>query len=473
MKLKDLKKYKLSNTPGVYFFLKGEKVLYIGKATSLKDRVKSYFNKDLIGMRGPIILDMVFQADKIKWEKTDSVLEALILEAELIKKNQPKYNTKEKSDKSFNYVCITDEEIPKVLIIRGRELVQKKYENFSSLTLPRVRGGTLRVKNSHTFSVTFGPYTNGSQLKEALKIIRRIFPFIDESSSKKQNQEFYKQLGLVPKIAQRGVTFLNGLAERTREEDRGPEKKKYLAGLNEYKKNIRHLKLFFRGKKKDLLKDLQKEMKEYAKKREFEKAGEIKRQIFALKHINDVALIKGESSSVHENFSSLTLPRVRGGPLRVKNFHIPRELFRIEAYDVAHMSGRNMVGVMTVIEDGEVNKNEYRKFKINTQSGANDTGALAEIINRRLMHTEWQYPNLMVVDGGKAQINTVEKIFKIAGIEIPVVSVLKDENHKPKNILGRHDLAVKYEQEILLANSEAHRFAITYHKQMRGKNFLK
>ena len=301
MKLKDLKKYKLSNTPGVYFFLKGEKVLYIGKATSLKDRVKSYFNKDLIGMRGPIILDMVFQADKIKWEKTDSVLEALILEAELIKKNQPKYNTKEKSDKSFNYVCITDEEIPKVLIIRGRELVQKKYENFSSLTLPRVRGG----------------------------------------------------------------------------------------------------------------------------------------------------------------------------PLRVKNFHIPRELFRIEAYDVAHMSGRNMVGVMTVIEDGEVNKNEYRKFKINTQSGANDTGALAEIINRRLMHTEWQYPNLMVVDGGKAQINTVEKIFKIAGIEIPVVSVLKDENHKPKNILGRHDLAVKYEQEILLANSEAHRFAITYHKQMRGKNFLK
>jgi len=122
MKKSDLKKYKLPHNPGVYFFLKGKDILYIGKATSLGDRVKSYFGKDLINTRGPMILDMVVQTTKIKYEETDSVLEALILESNLIKKYQPKYNVKEKDNKSFNYVCITKDIIPKVLIIRGRNL---------------------------------------------------------------------------------------------------------------------------------------------------------------------------------------------------------------------------------------------------------------------------------------------------------------------------------------------------------------
>ena len=236
-------------------------------------------------------------------------------------------------------------------------------------------------------------------------------------------------------------------------------------------------------------------MMQLAKKHEFEKAGEVKRQIFALKHINDIALIKQDvsqknaftqvlGSPVHKSKKEQAQPDhsqkhfsatqdFRGESESIFSEGKTYSTFRIEAYDVAHMSGRNMVGVMTVVEDGEINKNEYRKFKIKTQSGANDTGALGEIIERRLVHTEWNYPNLIVVDGGKAQINAVEKIFKKVGIGIPIVSVLKDEKHKPKDILGRRDLATKYEKEILLANSEAHRFAISYHKQMRGKNFLK
>ena len=109
MKIKDHKKIKLPDKPGVYFFMKGKTILYIGKATSLKDRTKSYFSKDLIATRGTMILDMVVQADDIKWQETDSVLEALILESALIKKHQPKYNVKEKDDKSWNYVCITNE----------------------------------------------------------------------------------------------------------------------------------------------------------------------------------------------------------------------------------------------------------------------------------------------------------------------------------------------------------------------------
>ncbi|OGI95488.1 hypothetical protein A2917_02940 [Candidatus Nomurabacteria bacterium RIFCSPLOWO2_01_FULL_42_17] len=408
--MKKINKIKLPDKPGVYFFLgppkrseggkKSRDILYIGKATSLRDRTKSYFSKDLMDTRGPILADMLFYADKIDYQVTDSVLEAIILEANLIKKHQPKYNTKEKSDKSFNYVVITKEKLPKVLIVRGKELQSLASSNFSSF---------------------FGPYTSGPQLREAIKIIRRIFPFLDEKS--KNYMEFYKQINLVPDLNDRQL----------------------------YLQNIKNIKLFFEGKKKQILRNLKKEMNAYSKLREFEKAGEVKRQIFALQHINDIALIQSSLQPTSYNLQAN---------------------FRIEAYDIAHMGGKNMVGVMTVIEDGEANKNEYRKFRIRTQDNANDTGALKEILERRLAHSEWIYPDLVVIDGGIAQMNTALKIIHRLNLCISVVSVVKDERHKPKAIMGDEKIAVKYKREILLANSEAHRFAISYHKKMRNKNFL-
>jgi len=420
MKSQTFKKLNISDKSGVYFFLSKGSIIYIGKATSLKDRVKSYFGKDLINTRGPLLVDMVFKADEIKWTETDNVLEALILEANLIKKHQPYYNTKEKSDKSFNYVCITKDELPKVLVLRGKNLVKSDYKKV------------------------FGPYTNGGQLREALKIIRKIFPFYDDKT--KNYKEFYKQINLVP----------------------NDENKK------EYLRNIKHIILFLNGKKKDIIIDLNREMKICAKKLEFEKAGEIKRKIFALNHINDIALIKGESlyEKINlKNSSAFTLGDIGQGThdaLNSSNFS-----FRIEAYDIAHMSGQNMVGVMTVIEDGEVNKSEYKKFKIRTQSDANDTGALREVLDRRLKHTEWHLPSFIVVDGSTAQINTAEKVLKDNNFDIKVVAVTKDAKHKVSELKGDKTLINKYKREIILANNEAHRFAITYHKQIRGKNFLK
>ncbi len=406
MEAKSLKKIKMPDKPGVYFFLASPKldakpgkdstILYIGKATSLKSRVRSYFGKDLIATRGPIILDMVFKAKDIKWQETDSVLEALILEANLIKKHQPYYNTKEKDDKSFNYVGITKESLPKVVVVRGRVLDKKM------------------------FSDVYGPYPNGNQLKEALKIIRKIFPFYDDKS--KNYKEFYRQIELAPNTEKR----------------------------EEYVRNIRNIKLFLSGKKSKIITDLKRDMKSYAKEQKFEQASAIKRQIFALEHINDVFLIKSNNIYVSSQAS-----------------------FRIEAYDIAHMSGKNIVGVMTVVEDGNVNKNEYRKFKIKTQSGSNDTGALLEVLERRLSHPEWKYPNLIVVDGSTAQINVATKLIKSVGMNTPVVAVTKDEHHRAREIKGDKDIVRKYEKEILLANSEAHRFAIKYHKDMRNKNFLK
>lgn len=387
MKKDFIKKLNIPNTPGVYFFKKRERIIYIGKATSLRSRVKSYFNKNTISSRGLMIIEMVLLSDNISWQETDSVLEAIILESSLIKKYQPKYNTKEKDNKSWNYVCVTKDEIPKVSIVRGRNLDKTKYSSI------------------------FGPFTSGLLLKEAMKVVRPIFPYFDDDSLRKNNKEFYKQVGLVPS---------------------------YL-----YKNDIKNFKLFFQGKKKSILINLKREMMFFAKKKEFEKADEIKKRIFALNHINDISLIKSDSF-----------------------FDIKNNNFRIEAYDIAHIFGSSMVGVMTVIENGEVNKSEYKKFIIKNQNKINDTLALEEVLTRRFKHTEWRLPDIIVVDGGIAQFN------KAQDFSVNIVSVLKNEKHKPKAILGDENIIKKYKKEILLANSESHRFAITFHKKRRDKNFL-
>lgn len=409
MKQSYLKEKNLPDKPGIYMFLDSHKeILYIGKATSLRDRVKSYFSKDLIETRGPLIVDMVFKAKDISHIETDSVLEALILEANLIKKHQPKYNTKEKDNKSFNYVCITKGDIPLVVVERGRHI---DFENKQTTT--------------HKFQAIFGPFANGGALREALKIVRKIFPYIDPASAKKHNTEFYRQLGLAPDTQKEGMK-------------------------KEYQKTIKNLMYFFDGKKDKVIKNLEKEMKSFAKVQEFEKADMCKRRIFGLQHIRDVALIKEDD-------------------LYEKGDSKGRTDFRIEAYDVAHIQGSEMVGVMTVVTNNEVDKKEYRKFKIKTVRGANDTASLEEILTRRLGHATWQLPNLIVLDGGIAQYNTAERVLREKGFNIDFVSVVKDERHKPKDFLGQKSLILKHKKSILLANSEAHRFAITYHRMLRSK----
>jgi excinuclease ABC subunit C len=407
-----------------------------------------------------MFLDMTVKADTVEWQETDNVLEALILEANLIKKYKPKYNTKEKDNKSFNYICITRDEFPKVLTVRGRGLNKKDYNKV------------------------YGPFPNGLQLREAMKIIRRIFPYIDNDSLKKNNREFYKQLGLVPelnKTSQKNAfkkpiqnSFGRGRGER--EPMSNHFEKHFSSSLLEYKNNIKNLKLFFEGKKKSVIINMKKEMNAFAKNKEFEKAGEIKKRIFALNHINDVALIK--SDYTNDNALQNRLPLSSRSSLRRAHTydfseHIISSITRIEAYDIAHMGGQNMVGVMTVIENGEVNKGEYKKFIIKTQSNANDTGALEEVLSRRLRHIEWGLPSLIVVDGGVAQVNFAKRVIDRYQFNIPIVGVVKNEHHKPKAIMGDDIIIKKYKKQILLANNESHRFAIAFHKQKRNKNFLK
>lgn len=415
----------LPDSPGVYIFRGGIRsaILYIGKATSLKSRVASYFRRDLIATRGPILVGMVESAKSVDFIETDSVLEALILEAALIKKHQPAYNTKEKDNKSFNYVVVTKEEFPRVMTMRGREL----------------------ETNSSAIKYSFGPFPQGSVLREALTIVRKIFPFRDTCKPNSSKPCFNAQLGLCPGVCANTIT------------------------KTEYSKNIKRIKLFFEGKKKTLISGLERDMKLSAKNLKFEEAGRIKRMIFALNHIQDVALLKADyHSELRSDLKNL-------GPRSDLSF--AETLFRIEAYDVAHISGTNVVGVMVVLEDGELKKSEYRKFKIKTSTN-DDNASLKEMLERRFNHGEWPLPDLIVADGGTAQVNTIEKVLSIMGHKIPVVGVVKDEHHKPKGILygkrsdlkspKRSDLYVSA-RTILLANSEAHRFAIGFHRQLRGK----
>ncbi|MFZ2303366.1 MAG: GIY-YIG nuclease family protein [Minisyncoccia bacterium] len=406
---------KLPDKPGVYIF-RGPKreVFYVGKATSLKSRVASYFRKDLIATRGPILVGMVESAKSVDFIETDSALEALISEAHLIKKHQPVYNTKEKDNKSFNYVVITKEDFPRVITMRGRNLETRHPSEM--------RGRNLETRHPSEIKYYFGPFPQGSVLREALNIVRKIFPFRDRCKPEPSKPCFNAQIGLCPGVCAGTVSKA------------------------EYAKTIRRIKLFFEGHKKTLISGLKRDMKLSAKNLKFEEAGHIKKMIFALNHIQDVALLKAE----------------------LTRSDLVRD-FRIEAYDVAHISGTNVVGVMVVIEDGEPKKSDYRKFKIKN-SANNDNASLLEMLERRFNHPEWSMPKLIVVDGGKAQVNTAERALKEWGIQIPVVGVVKDEHHKPKMLLGDKTAIKEHDRQILLANNEAHRFAVSFHRQLRRKS---
>ncbi|MEI7480277.1 MAG: excinuclease ABC subunit C, partial [bacterium] len=147
------------------------------------------------------------------------------------------------------------------------------------------------------------------------------------------------------------------------------------------------------------------------------------------------------------------------------------ETFRIEAYDIAHLAGEAEIGVMVVSNDGKLAKDDYRQFNIK-QSSRDDLKALQEVISRRLGHLTWGLPNLIVMDGDQRQLEVAKKVLKEKGFNIDVVSVVKDEHHIPKAIIGRQGPVKIHREEILRINAEAHRFAITLHRKKLRKNFL-
>jgi excinuclease UvrABC nuclease subunit len=407
-----LEKFDLPDCPGVYFFTLGKgankKVLYVGKATSLRDRVRSYFDAELIATRGPRIVDMVTASDGIDYETTPTVLEALVREAALIRKYEPKANAMGKDDKTFLYAVITDEEIPRVLAVRGGEI------DFAK-----------KVTNGVKLKAIHGPFPSGYQLRQGLKLIRKIFPFFDTprpvgegNKHTRGKVEFNRQIGLYPRDM----------------------------NSSSYGRSIRNVSLFLSGRVKTLRAMLTRDMKEAAKEERFEDAALIRKQLFALDHIQDVSLIRDEREGSET------------GP-------------RIEAYDTAHISGTNAIGVMVVVEDGMAQKKEYRTFRIREQGAKSlndDIASLKQILTRRLGHNEWPLPKAFVVDGGKTHKKAAEEVLASVGVGIPVVVVVKDEKHRPREVLGSLRAGIT-DADAVLANSEAHRFSLAAHRKARSR----
>ena len=402
MKKQDLLLSKLPDSPGVYFFRDDAgAILYIGKATSLKDRVRSYFNPDLMETRGLRLVSMVTVAKTVTYQETESVLEALLLESKFIKEYSPLYNTREKDDKSFTCVVITKEKFPRVLSMRIRDF-EKRFSSKDAL-------------------IVYGPFASLTQLREALKIIRKMFPYRDKCEVGQGKPCFNAQIHLCPGVCSGSISEID------------------------YKKNIDNIRKLFGGKKSEIKKSLQKDMKEYAKKQLFEKAANVRNTLYALDHIKDISLIKEEEILSFKDRD-----------------------FRIEAYDVAHISGTSRVGVMVVMEGKDRAQEHYRKFKLEEKVN-DDYEGLRQILTRRFSHKEWRYPDLIVIDGGIAHKQVAERLLASLNLLIPCVSVVKDERHKAKDILGDKVHVDYHKKEILLANVEAHRFAIGYHKTLRNK----
>jgi excinuclease ABC subunit C len=398
---------KFPETPGVYIMKDAAgRVLYVGKAGNLRRRVSSYFERP----HDVRIQTLVGRIARIDFEQEDTALEALIREAELIKKIMPPFNVREKDDKSFLYFEITRERFPRVLLVRGAGVIAATAEGKR-----------------------YGPFTSASSAREALRILRRIFPWSTHDSDEIGTMKrpcFNYEIGLCPGTCVGAITH------------------------EEYIKNIERLKLFFEGKKARIIRALEKDMKAAAKKQEFEKAEKLRRQMFALRHIQDTALI-----SDNEMFIGTAAALLRAG-------------YRIEGYDISNISGTSAVGSMVVFVDGAPEKNEYRKFKIKSIFQPNDVGMLKEVLERRFAHVasksknSWPMPDLVLIDGGLAQVNTARRVLLRAGIKVPIIGIAKGPKRDRNDIIGLVPKGVQ-KATLIKVRDEAHRFAIAYHKVLR------
>ena len=373
---------KIPKSPGVYFFKKGNQILYVGKAGSLRDRIRSYFSSDSLKINR-----LISESDKISFIKTDSVLEALFKEANLIKKYQPIFNVREKDNRSFVYLVIPKfkiKDFPYPIVIRKRELLKYPSSDF----------------------YIFGPFKSWSILKKALYLLRRIFPYCEKPNSKRPC--FYYQIGLC------AGACIGKISKQ------------------EYQKIIKNLILFLEGKKKKLLKNLKKDFPE---------------KIEILKNIQDSILLSKEG--IGEDF--------------------PIRNLRIEGYDISHFSGKGSYGSMVVFENNLPNKEEYRIFKIKKAKEKDDLSCLREVIERRIKHTEWSWPDLILVDGGINQVNAVYEVVKDK--KIPVVGIAKGRSRKNNRLIFkgvRRNLRniISISKPVLIrVRDEAHRFAIKFSRK--------
>lgn len=406
---------------GVYLFLNEKgKVLYVGKAKNLKNRVSSYFqNHDLLEKTK----QLVSKIKKIDYIVVTSEIESLLLEANLIKKYVPPYNVRFTDGKGYPFIRITiKNDYPAVLVNRKTEDPKSLY---------------------------FGPYPNVGAMRLVLKTIRKIFPF--QSVVNHGNKIcLYNHLGLCP-----CASALNSKEAK-----------------EEYRKTIRYIVIFLKGDIKKVTKSLEKERNDLSKKESYEEAAKIQKKIDAIKLVTENITPAFEYDTNPNLYSDLREKEMS----ELKNTLSENGVFialakRIECFDISNISGKHATASMVVFTNGQKDSKWYRRFKIRSEEKPNDFLMMQETMRRRLNHSEWPYPNLLIVDGGRGQITSARKALLEKMINIPIIGLAKRE----ETIITSDFKEIKLPknspalQLVMRIRDEAHRFAITYHKKLRSK----
>ncbi|MDR1962799.1 MAG: excinuclease ABC subunit UvrC [Planctomycetaceae bacterium] len=417
--------------PGVYLMKDGaECVIYIGKAKDLRNRAGSYFHKTALedARTAPLIPEI----RDIDFIETESEVDALLLEARLIKDIQPKYNRDLKDSKTFPYLQIrTREPFPRVEITRT----------------PKDHGVKL-----------FGPFTNSSGLRGAILVLQKIFRFRSCTLDLRTDDERWRWFRpcLLHSIHQCSAPC------------------NFRITAEEYRKNINRLVRFLEGKKKSLLADLHREMQDAAGQRQYELAAELRDQIHNLETLNQ----RGEIDTNIQPEAFMVDPR-RGVLGLQKIFKLEKIPRIIEGIDIAHLGGTDMVASLVQFIDGLPFKPGYRRYKIKTVRGIDDFASMAEVVTRRFSHNEADHPppDLLLIDGGKGQLHSVLTALSKTPLQPGFVLSLakrEEEVYVPNQTeplkLSRHSFALRLLQYV---RDEAHRFAQHYHHILRKNRFSK
>lgn len=428
---------------GVYVFRDaGKRMLYIGKASNIRNRVKSHFER-------PTFRDSLFmnKVAGIGYQVTGSEIEALLLESKLIKKYQPKYNVMWKDDKKYFYVAITKEKLPRVFLTHQPSAQAKfkmqnakvKITNQNAKLIP-----TYRLPPSNDV----GPFVDGRALKKTLRFLRRIFPYYTQKKHPLLPCPWC-HLELCP----------------------GPH-----PNPREYRKNIKNIIQVLWGRKTSVLKKLKRRIREAAAKKEFEKAAKIRDQLRALENIFSHARVLGEGPE--------GMPQAKSEWTKTQNalqkiLGSKRKISRIEACDIANIQGQEATGSIVTFITGKPAKDFYRKFKIRISGKPNDVAMIAETVSRRLRHKEWGVPDVLLIDGGKGQLNAALKTKNQEPRmknKIKVLALAKKENELyiegRKQSLLLKNLPDDVSNLILHLRDESHRFARAYHHKLRSQNFI-
>ncbi len=415
----------LPSTIGLYFFKKGQEINYIGKSINIKARVISHLENAKIDNKERLIVE---NSDKIETIILESEFKSLLLEAKLIRELQPKYNSIWKDDKSPLYIKITiKDEFPKIFITR---------------------------KPSDSQNLYFGPFSSVRMVEKIINDIRKIIPFCTQKNLTKKAC-FYSKIGLCnpcPNV----ITNCR-------------DKACLVSTKKQYKKNIRQVISILNGNVKTIIGSLNRQLKILIKNEDYEKAIITRNKIF---RFDRLLHLKDDSSFNINNFGDSLEEML----LELKKY-FPKlqKLDRIETYDISNLGLKQAVGSMIVMKNSQIDKKEYRKFKIKTAGLKSDFDRLKEVMVRRLKQ-DWPTPDLIIIDGGRPQLKAILQIFNNNQVNIPLIGIAKNPDRVIMGIEGYPNIFLKNDSKVLnvirLLRDESHRFANKYHLFLRSKDFL-